>query len=339
MSNIRILGGEPLLSKDLMEYILIARKIYLKSNITVVTNGLLLEDMGDSFFLFLKENNISVSISYYIGNTRKKVKKGIERLMEFGISFYVYPTTYFAVEHSDNQCENIEKVYNNCKLRIRPVSLYRGHIYACMKPFSIRHYDLKYGTNYKNINDGINIYDEEIDGKAIKEQLEKPMSTCKTCSLKPAYIKWSQGKVEKWQWKNDKQNKNILDYFEWYDYLKGENSLKYNVLEVSKKDKQIKNYFFSEKDIKEKVKGDVYIWISTEKEIYLYEELLKKTIKNLNLNISGILNTGDFVDKLFDYMEIISAREISDKCKIVLLVSDYNRLYSEIKRIKKRLII
>lgn len=335
VNNIRILGGEPLLSANILEYIRLARKIFDQSNITIVTNGFLLSDMDESFFTALEEHDIALSISYYIGETRQKVKLGIQRLQEKGIKFYVYPTRYFCIEHNENSSDNPEMIYNACKLRIKPVTLYKGRIYACPKPFSIKHYDARYGTSFQNLHDGIDIYHSEITAADIGEHLEKPMDTCRLCSLKPGYSVWSQGKPEKNQWLNSSENEEIIPDFEWYEYLKKGNHLKYNVAEIiSGESVTVYNHFLTEKEI-ENINGDKYIWLGNARAVYLYEELVKKTLANTQIKIKGILDSGEFNYQLFDRQNLVTADELSGQYVVIMLVSDYNNLYSEIKKLKK----
>ena len=63
--NISVLGGEPLLHPDLIHLLQITREIYPYTNITMVTNGLLLGSSSPELIECLKRNDIGIAISLY----------------------------------------------------------------------------------------------------------------------------------------------------------------------------------------------------------------------------------------------------------------------------------
>ena len=62
---IYLLGGEPLLHPQACDIINIARKYFPNKDIRFLTNGLLLQKMGENFWNTLKENNIFLDITQY----------------------------------------------------------------------------------------------------------------------------------------------------------------------------------------------------------------------------------------------------------------------------------
>ena len=62
---IRILGGEPLLNKELGKYMVLTRKLYPYASICIVTNALLIKSMDDEFYDLMRRENIYFSISFY----------------------------------------------------------------------------------------------------------------------------------------------------------------------------------------------------------------------------------------------------------------------------------
>lgn len=54
IKQFRILGGEPLLHKDVAKFVQYSREILPNSDIRIVTNGLLLSKMPDDFLMQLK---------------------------------------------------------------------------------------------------------------------------------------------------------------------------------------------------------------------------------------------------------------------------------------------
>jgi molybdenum cofactor biosynthesis enzyme MoaA len=65
LGMLRLMGGEPLLNKEINRLTVIARKYFPKSKIQIVTNGTLLLKQDESFWETCGEYNIEIFISYY----------------------------------------------------------------------------------------------------------------------------------------------------------------------------------------------------------------------------------------------------------------------------------
>ena len=50
IDNILLLGGEPLLNKDIEKYVVMVRDLFPNSNIQIVTNGILLKKQSEEFY-------------------------------------------------------------------------------------------------------------------------------------------------------------------------------------------------------------------------------------------------------------------------------------------------
>ncbi len=59
------MGGEPLLHPKVEQLLLQTRRVFSKADIRIVTNGILLDKMSDSFWETCKTNNISFDITVY----------------------------------------------------------------------------------------------------------------------------------------------------------------------------------------------------------------------------------------------------------------------------------
>ena len=94
VNTFRIYGGEPLMSKNLNKYIIIARNIFDDALIEIVTNGLLIRKKDESFFKLLKDNGIKIVISYY-GDNHEIVNEGISILNEKNINIEIIPIKIF----------------------------------------------------------------------------------------------------------------------------------------------------------------------------------------------------------------------------------------------------
>ena len=81
-----LLGGEPLLLKNLDEYIRIARQYMPKSNLSIWTNGLLLPTTSQKIFNALREEKFVVTVTMYAPTF--KIRDQIKEILSSnGISF------------------------------------------------------------------------------------------------------------------------------------------------------------------------------------------------------------------------------------------------------------
>lgn len=60
-----LLGGEPLLHPQLMQFFQIAREFFPNTQIIIITNGILLPEQPDEFWLACKKSNIRIWVSLY----------------------------------------------------------------------------------------------------------------------------------------------------------------------------------------------------------------------------------------------------------------------------------
>jgi len=333
--SFKILGGEPLLSSNIIDYIKIARKHLESSNISIITNGSLLPHMKKDFYDVVKENNVSFNISYYNGILSKHVDKGIELLQSNGIPHKVVPIHYFAVWHKDNASEdNLQKTYDYCRGRVDSTNLYYGRLYGCSVPFGLMHYDKKYQTNRSKLNDGIDIYKIGINAQDILQHLSKAMSSCKDCAMIHSFINWEEGPSEQSNWDID-DNSLVLKDFTWRDYLEKMDKLSYQIINYDFDTGKVQNRTVSENELSSIKNGKLYIWVQDVKSCSFYEEVLKNSIKNNNIKVDGIINNTICTEKDLSGFDIVEISEIDESGNIVVLSSDYKNHFTATRKIQK----
>jgi len=197
--NIRILtllGGEPLLNKNLPQFISEARKAFPKSKIRVVTNGLLCKNMNQELIDAFIENDALLHITLY-----KPLFSGINSLKQFveskGIRYIVgIPVTEFFTSFRYEGDSSVKKAFSLCA-RKRCTYLSGGYLSICSFPVLVRFFDRNFGTSLSETmtNDKIDIYDKNINGFKIKKILSAPISACKYCS-RSEFFKWEQSTSE-----------------------------------------------------------------------------------------------------------------------------------------------
>lgn len=87
-SEIRLLGGEPLLNHEISEIIQITRETFKQASVVLVTNGICIPNMNDSFWESCSENRVTIGITEYpIQFDYSKIKSIIKN---HDVNWFVY---------------------------------------------------------------------------------------------------------------------------------------------------------------------------------------------------------------------------------------------------------
>lgn len=183
-----LLGGEALLDDEIIKYMEFARETLPKSEIQLVTNGLLLSKQSLDFFESCRRNNITVNVSVYKPTLLLK-DKILEILQNEQI-------TYALRINKEEFGKNIDLTgtadRNEAVKRCRESMchfLRNGKIYKC--PFEalgnklFEHYNLEI-----RVHGGVNIYDERLDWNMLVDTLSNaPVDACRYCGVEEK-IEW-----------------------------------------------------------------------------------------------------------------------------------------------------
>ncbi len=173
--NFFLLGGEPLLSPDIIAYLDSARKILPRTNITIVTNGLLIPSLKEEVFEHVRSNNIALSISEY-EPTRKMLPRIIEKLEQESVFYEIWqhketfakPLSLTAHSKYPNRC-----ISDGC------VDIWNGKIARCPTLMYIDEFNQRFGTNLPN--EGILKLKDAPNGKVLLDYLKKEVPLCRHC--------------------------------------------------------------------------------------------------------------------------------------------------------------
>jgi len=183
--KIHLLGGEPLLHENIAEIIDITRFYFLGCKIRVVTNGILLDNMGADFWDSCRKNSAIVSITRYPIDINNEQINKLSR--QYGVkveSFVPYQKAVFDKFVLDTQGpQNILSNFSKCP-QTPCHHLYKGKIYMCPIVPYIKYFNLYFSKNLEvSKADFVDIYQiEQID--AILEYFKKPIPFCRYCDLK-----------------------------------------------------------------------------------------------------------------------------------------------------------
>ncbi|MDR0683076.1 MAG: radical SAM protein [Dysgonamonadaceae bacterium] len=206
IDGINLLGGEPLLHPELIKIINIAGKYFSRTNLGLVTNGVLLLKQEDIFWETCKNNNVKVIITKYPINLpfvkiEETAKKHGTLLQYFGDTgtmlkqMYKWPLNLQGTEDKQKSFELCFKS-NTC------MALDDGKIYTCATIPYIKYFNKYFETNLEvSEKDYIDIYSVK-NIEEIFEFLRKPMPFCRYCNIKGVVhdIKWETSKKEISEW-------------------------------------------------------------------------------------------------------------------------------------------
>lgn len=175
---IRILGGEPLLNPELGRFIELTRELYPASIITVVTNGLLIDRLDPALIEIMKKNMAFFHISFY-----PPLKDKVQEIQRFLYEKEIpYTITQMITEFNKTQTltpQPDEDFFYRC-FQASCTCLHEGKVAPCYAPFTTKYFNTSFGQELP-IDEGVDLYDEELTAPILKANLLIPMQRCQYC--------------------------------------------------------------------------------------------------------------------------------------------------------------
>jgi uncharacterized Fe-S cluster-containing radical SAM superfamily protein len=155
---INLMGGEPLLHPDLLTILDIAGKQFCETNITLITNGILLEKQMPEFWASIKRNNIKISITRYpIKLPFEKLKKiGKEHgvIVQYQAGTKITLKKLFKVQLNLIGNANPQEMFANCHPANKCTMLDDGKIYVCTIAAYIKYFNKQFSTKLEVCDGG-----------------------------------------------------------------------------------------------------------------------------------------------------------------------------------------
>ena len=188
VQEVQLLGGEPLLHPQVIDFFDIARKYFPKVTIKMVTNGILLLKQKNDFWENCRKNDIEIVVTKYpIKIDHNAIEKHVKTQ---NIKFGFYGST--AEVEKNMHCmpldlsgkQNARDSFLRCSNANRCVSLDNGRIYTCSLIPYVKYFNAHFGENLPvTENDFRDIYKvKNID--EILNFLCQPMPFCRFCNQK-----------------------------------------------------------------------------------------------------------------------------------------------------------
>lgn len=194
--TIRLMGGEPLLHPNIVDFVKATRYLFPKSLIAVVTNGILLPQMSSEFYEALRDNQITLDVTVY-PILQNKIEMYLSKAEEYGISVrQTVADKFFSMINIKGDSDK-ENVFNECPIKYCTF-LREGKLYTCTVAANSQIINKTFGWTIPG-DDCIDIY-EAVTDIEILEFLAKPIATCAYCSQDVKWFPWEISKRNMKEW-------------------------------------------------------------------------------------------------------------------------------------------
>lgn len=205
-NTINIMGGEPLLNPNIIEILSLTRKYFPKTEIQIVTNGILLADMEPDFWQACNELSVGIALTVY--PIKIRLDKITSCANEYKVPYSLYRNGkyfyHFLLDEFGKQ--DINDSYIKCNLKNFPL-YHDGKLYPCTIAGCVYKLNNYYNVNFEVSENDCLCIDAETTLEDVYEFLGKPVSFCKYCMVSQWYddnnrFKWTESKKDKHEWIN-----------------------------------------------------------------------------------------------------------------------------------------
>lgn len=202
MTEIFLLGGEPLLHPDVTQFFSIARNAFPKARINLMSNGVLVPRMDTEFWQALHDNNIWLVCDLYPINLKIDQINELCELHKVKLEWTDPRAEFFKLpidttgsqdpHHTFRECEGV----NNCVL------LRDGRLYPCAYVAYIDIFKDHFGVDGLEVSDedSISIF-ENHSPYEIFDFLCKPVPWCKYCDIDHKTVsQWARSEKTMSEW-------------------------------------------------------------------------------------------------------------------------------------------
>jgi 4Fe-4S single cluster domain/Radical SAM superfamily len=201
--TICLMGGEPLLHPDVSRFLFITRSNFPKTNLQVMTNGLILDRMPDSFWKSCKETSAEIILDVYPPIYQKE-ESLVNLAKTKGVRMITRKVQSFQSFINLKGDSDPDKGFQKCPFRFNH-QLKEGKLFTCVMPMVVHYFNKRFGTNLPS-GGWVDIYAPNLTGWDVKKMLNQgSFSTCRYCSTKPeqlasASFQWTTSELKMSEW-------------------------------------------------------------------------------------------------------------------------------------------
>jgi organic radical activating enzyme len=197
---LKLYGGEPLLHKQLSEFVYTAREIFPDAKLVVHSNGLLIPGISDNLLDTMSRLDAGFVFTLY-PETGKKKRLIKQKLDKHSVKYnFTEPVYEFRKTINRKGDYDAEEIYKNC---CKCINLINGTL-SCGLGFMIDTLEQEYDVNIcsDKFQHCVNIYETKMNGREINRLLDSPFNLCKYCAFmrfnvesENYYHQWRRGET------------------------------------------------------------------------------------------------------------------------------------------------
>lgn len=183
-----ILGGEPLLHKNVLDFLKLIRASKICDKIVLVTNGFLLPNQEDE--LFRSVDKITISFYPSLPLKQEAMDKARERCAEHSVELEIFHQPKFSmsiVGIKNDDAHLVDGIFNTCTVAWtqRCYALHDGYVYRCSRAPFIGYKLYKLGLVPADFSkeDGLKLEEGDDFGEKAEEYFNRttPLKSCSYC--------------------------------------------------------------------------------------------------------------------------------------------------------------
>lgn len=196
---IRLMGGEPLLHPEVIDFIAMTYRFFPHANIRFVTNGLLLTSVTDMFWIKCVETGTTIDLTLY-PPLRPRAEQLRSLCRSKGVPLNTTEVEHFVSIMNPSGSSDQASSYKTCQSKsIALPFLSNGRLYQCAEPALIHYFNDWF--NYDIPADpGIDIHASFLSGHKILQRLDNSITNCKYCRFDSVPFPWSISRKKLAEW-------------------------------------------------------------------------------------------------------------------------------------------
>jgi organic radical activating enzyme len=181
ISHIALLGGEPLLHREIKKIMFSTRECFPYAKVFLTTNALLLENMTPDFFQAVRDANIIINVSLY-SPMRNKVDVLVDIFRKNAVRFLIKSYDHFERRLVSQSVFEKEKQFKKCG---HNMALRGSRLGYCVMALFTDYYNTYFGKDLLPEDQGVDIFAHQ-DGKSLLAALNQPLDLCAQCVSREA---------------------------------------------------------------------------------------------------------------------------------------------------------
>jgi len=209
IEEMRLMGGEPLLFPRINEAVALSRSFFSRTDLRIVTNGVLLTKMGEPFWKSCNENRVTIDLTKYpISLDMRKIREIAD---DWEVPIEVYECNAFFASLNVKGDSDPRAAMKKCRSFSYCPYLQDGKLYVCAVPPTVHSFNREFGTAIPD--DGAIDIHSSVTGRRIIKLLERPIPACRYCTAGeyPTYA-WTISRKSKDEWNAESNLAQIAPY-------------------------------------------------------------------------------------------------------------------------------